>query len=74
MDRDGHCWSVAPHMDWDANNLPEAWCKFKLHADLMFSGSFKERMKSAATYSFGLETKAKTFTTLGCSWTMKERY
>lgn len=30
-------------MDWDANNLPEAWRKFKLHVDLMFSGPFKKK-------------------------------
>ena len=32
-----------PHIDWEASNLPEAWRKFKLHVDLMFSGPFKEK-------------------------------
>lgn len=33
----------SPHMDWDASNLPEAWPKFKLHVDLMFSGPLKKK-------------------------------
>ncbi|XP_056880704.1 uncharacterized protein LOC130521067 isoform X1 [Takifugu flavidus] len=33
----------SPRMDWDASNLPEAWRKFKLHVNLMFSGPFKEK-------------------------------
>lgn len=33
----------SPHMDWDANNLPEAWRRFKLHVELMFSGPFKKK-------------------------------
>lgn len=30
-------------MNWDAGNLPEAWRKFKLHVELMFSGLFKKK-------------------------------
>lgn len=33
----------SPRMDWDASNLPEAWRKFKLHVELMFSGPFKKK-------------------------------
>ena len=28
----------APVMDWDAQNLNEAWKKFKQHAELVFTG------------------------------------
>ena len=33
----------SPHIDREASNLPEAWGKFKLHVDLMFSGPFKKK-------------------------------
>lgn len=31
----------APSMNWDSPNLPEAWRRFKQHAELMFSGPLK---------------------------------
>jgi hypothetical protein len=30
-------------MNWNSGNLPEAWKKFKQHAELMFSGPLKEK-------------------------------
>ncbi len=65
----------SPCLNWDANNLPEAWRKFKLHMDLMFSGPFKKKGEDEkCRYSFGSETKAETFTTRWRSWRKKERY
>ena len=31
----------APSMNWDSPNLPEAWRRFKQHAELMFSGPLR---------------------------------
>ena len=28
----------SPQMDWDAENLPERWKRFRQHLELMFSG------------------------------------
>ena len=33
----------APHMNWDSSNLPDAWKKFRQHAELMFSGPLNEK-------------------------------
>ena len=33
----------APRMDWDSTNLPEAWRRFKQHAELMFTGPLREK-------------------------------
>lgn len=30
-------------MNWDSTNLPEAWRRFKQHAELMFSGPLREK-------------------------------
>ncbi|KAI2650239.1 Retrovirus-related Pol polyprotein from transposon 17.6 [Labeo rohita] len=30
----------APRMDWESQNLPDTWRKFKQHVELMFSGPF----------------------------------
>ncbi|CAI5681852.1 unnamed protein product [Oreochromis niloticus] len=30
-----------PCMDWDSSNLPEAWRRFKQHAELMFAGPLR---------------------------------
>ena len=30
----------SPQMDWDAENLPERWKRFRQHVELMFSGPF----------------------------------
>lgn len=30
-------------MDWDSTNLPEAWRRFKQHAELMFTGPLREK-------------------------------
>ena len=32
-----------PHMNWDSSNLPDAWKKFRQHAELMFSGPLNEK-------------------------------
>uniref|UniRef100_A0A3P9K9H2 Gypsy retrotransposon integrase-like protein 1 n=1 Tax=Oryzias latipes TaxID=8090 RepID=A0A3P9K9H2_ORYLA len=32
-----------PRMDWDCSNLPEAWRKFRQHAELMFTGPLREK-------------------------------
>ncbi|KAL0968110.1 hypothetical protein UPYG_G00262530 [Umbra pygmaea] len=32
-----------PKMDWDSTNLPEAWRRFKQHAELVFSGPLREK-------------------------------
>ena len=32
-----------PKMDWDSTNLPQAWDKFKIHAELIFSGPLKAK-------------------------------
>ena len=32
-----------PQMDWESQNLPETWKKFKEHAELMFSGPLAEK-------------------------------
>ena len=33
----------APQMNWDSLNLPDAWKKFRQHAELMFSVSLNEK-------------------------------
>lgn len=33
----------APKMDWESANLPEAWRRFKQHAELIFSGPLREK-------------------------------
>ena len=30
-------------MNWDSSNLPDAWKKFRQHAELMFSGPLNEK-------------------------------
>lgn len=30
-------------MDWDSSNLPEAWRRFRQHAELMFTGPLREK-------------------------------
>lgn len=32
-----------PKMDWDSSNLPDAWWRFKQHAELMFTGPLKTK-------------------------------
>jgi len=33
----------APKMDWESANLPEAWRRFRQHAELIFSGPLREK-------------------------------
>lgn len=33
----------SPHMNWESSNLPDAWRKFRQHAELMFAGPLKKR-------------------------------
>ncbi len=33
----------APQLDWDSANLPEAWQRFRQHAELMFTGPYKSK-------------------------------
>ncbi|XP_073722699.1 uncharacterized protein [Misgurnus anguillicaudatus] len=33
----------SPHMNWESSNLPDAWRKFRQHAELMFAGLLKKR-------------------------------
>ena len=33
----------APQLDWDSANLPEAWQRFRQHAELMFTGTYKSK-------------------------------
>ncbi|KAK0137209.1 hypothetical protein N1851_026595 [Merluccius polli] len=32
-----------PRMDWESSNLPDAWRRFKQHAELMFTGPLKNK-------------------------------
>ena len=32
-----------PHMDWESNNLPASWKKFKQHCELIFAGPLKQK-------------------------------
>ena len=32
-----------PHMEWESQNLPEAWRRFKQHVELVFAGPFQKR-------------------------------
>ena len=31
------------HVNWDSSNLPDAWKKFRQHAELMLSGTLNEK-------------------------------
>ena len=31
-----------PHKDWESNNLPASWKKFKQHCELIFAGPLKQ--------------------------------
>ena len=41
----------SPQMDWDAENLPERWKRFRQHMELMFSGPLAAK-KEEEKYSY----------------------
>jgi len=69
-------WRSTAHMSWDANNLPEAWRKFK---DLVsWNWYFRDcsrkraRRKNAVIVSFELEKRLEIFITHLYNWRWRE--
>ena len=54
-------------MDWDAENLPERWKRFRQHVELMFSGPLaaKKEEEKCSYLLNGVARKDETLPTLG---------